>query len=134
MKKILVIDDSPFYAKLMGDKLPKKDYEVLVAHDGEEGLKMVEEKKPDLILLDLAMPKLDGIGFLKRAQADQGPIKIPVLIFSNSNDLDKVSEGVALGVKGYIVKSLETLETIVDSVRNALEEADLKKKEEEAVK
>lgn len=129
MKKILVIDDSPFYAKIMSDKLPKEEYEVLVAGDGEEGVQMVAKHDPDLILLDLAMPKLDGISFLKKVQADRGDFAIPVIIFTNNNDLDKVSEGVALGVQGYIVKSLETLETIVESVKDALRKAEEKKKD-----
>lgn len=130
MKKILVIDDSPFYAKILRDKLPKEEYEVLVAGDGEEGIELVNKNNPDLILLDLAMPKLDGLSFLKKIQADRGDLTIPVIIFTNNNDLDKVSEGVALGVQGYIVKSLETLETIVDSVKDALRKAEEKKNKE----
>lgn len=121
MKKILVVDDNPFYAKVLQDKLPKGKYDVLVAQDGEEGIEMVEKNTPDLILLDLKMPKVDGISFLRKIQADRVSSEIPVLIFSNTDKLDQVSESLALGVKGYIVKSLESLERIVESVQTTLE-------------
>src|SRR4051812_17595094 len=117
MRKILIVDDSPFYAKTISDSLPKKEYAVVVAKDGLEALTMVDSEKPDLILLDLALPKLDGIGFLKKIQEQRGQLKIPIFIFSNTNSMDKVSEGVALGVRGYIVKSTESLKSIVDNIK-----------------
>ena len=120
MKKILIIDDDEVFKKTLSAKLELLTYEVIWASDGEEGLAKSISEKPDLILLDMKMPKLDGIGFLKKRQADQDLPKVPILITSNISTIDKISEGVSLGVKGYIIKSNETLDTIVKEVERIL--------------
>jgi len=112
MKKILVIDDDTTFVSSMKASLDSDTYEVTSASDGIEGLKHVEESRPDLILLDIMMPKMDGLEFLKEMNAKYGEGKIPVLITSNVSSLDKVSEGVMLGIRGYFVKSNESLESI----------------------
>lgn len=120
MKKILVIDDDETFQKAISAKLELLTYSVILASDGEEGLLKTLSEKPDLILLDIKMPKLDGIGFLKKLRANNDAPKIPILITSNLSAIDKISEGVALGVKGYIIKSDETLDTISKAVASAL--------------
>ena len=104
----------------MSAKLELLTYQVITASDGEEGLTKAISEKPDLILLDIMMPKLDGIGFLKKLNEKADMPKIPILITSNLSAIDKISEGVSLGVKGYIIKSDETLDTIVKEVKAAL--------------
>ena len=69
MKKILVIDDDQFFNKTLGAALPAGKYTLLSAEDGEAGLKILNEEKPDLIVLDLMMPKLDGTSFLKKLRS-----------------------------------------------------------------
>ena len=120
MKKILIIDDDEVFKKTLSAKLELLTYKVVWASDGEEGLTKAISEKPDLILLDMKMPKLDGIGFLKNLHADQDAPKVPILITSNISTIDKISEGVSLGVKGYIIKSNETLDTIVKEVERIL--------------
>ena len=120
MKKILIIDDDATFQKTMTTKLGEKGFEALTAADGEEGLAKALSDKPDLILLDIRMPKLDGIGFLKKLRANQDAPKMPILITSNLSTVEQISEGVALGVKGYIIKSNETLDTIVKEVETVL--------------
>ena len=120
MTKILIIDDDVVFQKTMATKFEEKSYEIVVASDGEEGLAKALTEKPDLILLDIMMPKLDGLGFLKKLRADENAPKIPILITSNLSAIDKISEGIALGVKGYIIKSNETLDTIVREVETVL--------------
>lgn len=119
-KKILIIDDDQVFQKTMADKLTSLNYEVLSAFDGEVGLNKALSDKPDLILLDIKMPKLDGIGLLKELRAKKDLPKVPVLITSNLSGMEEISEGVTLGVSGYIVKSNETLDTIVKEVENIL--------------
>ncbi len=116
MKKILIIDDSPFYAKMISDALPKGKYTIKTASSGLKGLEELAKERPDLIILDLLMPELDGISFLKKIQVEKGKLPIPVLIFSNMSETDKVAEGVSLGVKGYIVKSQESLGSIAQHI------------------
>ena len=134
MKKILVVDDNVFFAKTIADSLPKDKYQVVTAEDGEEGLKKLQSEKPDLVLLDILMPKIDGMEFLKILQSkrikNNGEFPTPIIITSNISNINKISEGVALGVKGYIVKSDESLNNIVSSIEQVLqsEEAARKKK------
>lgn len=120
MKKILIIDDDPIFQKAMSVKLELLTYQVITASDGEEGLSKTISEKPDLILLDIKMPKLDGIGFLKKLRVSKDVPSIPILITSNLSTIDKISEGVSLGIKGYIIKSNETLDTITKEVETIL--------------
>jgi DNA-binding response OmpR family regulator len=121
MKKILVIDDEPVFSKMIREGLDASKYEILEAQDGEEGLKKVEEIKPELILLDIMMPKLDGMGFLKKLNEIHGKGAIPVVITSNLSTITKISEGLSLGVRGYIIKSNESIQTIARTIDNILE-------------
>ena len=121
MKKILIIDDDILFHKMMSVKLNENGYEVVTASDGQDGLKKAIEEKPDLILLDMKMPKLDGIGFLNALKEKKDISPIPILITSNLSSIDKISEGISFGVKGYIIKSDESLDTIakeVDAILN----------------
>lgn len=124
MKKILIVDDDDdddaLFAKIISDTLPKGKYKVAMAENGEEGLRKMESEKPDLILLDILMPKMDGIEFLKILQSrkpqNKGELPVPVIIISNLSNINKISEGVALGVQGYIVKSDESLQNISNNI------------------
>ena len=121
MKRILIIDDDATFHKVMGDKLKALGYDVTHGYDGEEGWQMaLGTNRPDLILLDIRMPKLDGMDFLKKLKDRKDIAPIPVLITSNLTTFDNISEGVALGIRGYIVKSNESLDTIVKNVEEVL--------------
>lgn len=82
MTKILLIEDDLILQKMYQNKFQKMDYQVLVASDGGEGYKVAKNEKPDLILLDLMMPKVSGIAALKMLKEDQDTINIPVAILS----------------------------------------------------
>ena len=116
IKKILVIDDDKTFQKTMRDTLEPLGYIVSEAHDGEEGLKKVKKEKPDLILLDVVMPKLGGMEFLKVLNGNKSQAQIPVLITSNFSGANMIEEGMKLGIRGYIVKSDESLKTIVNNI------------------
>lgn len=127
MKKILVIDDDQFFAKTLESALPKEKYSLVYAEDGEVGLAKLESEKPDLIILDLMMPKLDGTEFLKRLRDSKDFGKIPVLVSSNLSSVKKISDVMAMGAIGYVIKSDESLESIVQDIERVLGED--KKKE-----
>ncbi len=119
MKKILVIDDDQFFPITIKEALDAKKYEVRFARDGIEGLAAVDISKPDAILLDINMPNMDGMQFLMALNKKIGhKDTIPVIITSNLSGMDTISQGLALGVRGYIVKSDESLETIATAVDN----------------
>lgn len=116
MKKILIIDDDMTFLKTVRGTLEAEGYAVAEAHDGVEGLRIFKQENPNLVLLDIVMPKLGGIEFLKILQKDKGSQPLPILITSNFSGIGKIDEGLELGIRGYIVKSNESLKTIVNSV------------------
>ena len=118
-KNILVIDDDATFIAAMEGVLNKEHYEMTSAHDGTTGLEAIKKHKPDLILLDIRMPGMNGIEFLKELNDTYGKGAIPIIITSNVSELDIVSEGISLGVRGYFMKSNESLENIVKIVDDA---------------
>ena len=119
MKKILVIDDDKFFPITIKEALDPEKYEVQTASDGIEGLAAVEASRPDVILLDINMPNMNGIQFLTEMNSKLGPDDpIPVIITSNLSGTNDISQGIALGVRGYIVKSNESLSTIGTTIDN----------------
>ena len=123
IKKILIIDDDKIFSKILRDGLiggGQGKYEVLTAFDGEEGLAVAAKERPDLVMLDMMMPKLTGIEFLKKYRQEEWGKDTPVIVETQLSDLEKMSEGVALGVRGYIIKSDYSLETILRQVEDIL--------------
>jgi DNA-binding response OmpR family regulator len=112
MKTILIIDDESYFAKSVEATLDPKKYKVIAAVNGEEGLAMVEKFSPDAVLLDINMPKMNGMEVLKHLDTK----KFPVIITSNLSSRETISDGVAMGVRGYIIKSNESLEAIASTI------------------
>ena len=122
-KKLLIVDDDKIFLKIFKDTLARKykdKYEVTVAHNGIEALEKMEEFQPDLIVLDIQMPKMDGLEFLQELKQRNHGLQIPVLISSNFSDIDKISEGLEFGVKGYVVKSDYSLDGIIKQIDSLL--------------
>lgn len=115
MKKILIIDDQPEFSLLVLNALDDKKYSVRSALNAEEALKKLEHERPDLLLLDLNMPGMGGMAFLKKLNESEGE-KIPVLITTNESSMEKITEGVMLGIRGYILKSGESIQHIVRAI------------------
>ena len=120
MKNILILDDDAAFIDTMKASIDATRYAVAFAGNGEEGLERMKSFKPDIILLDIMMPKMDGIEFLKKVNEQYGEGKTPVLITSNVSSLEQISEGVALGIRGYVVKSNESLQGIVSIIDKTL--------------
>jgi len=118
--RVLVVEDDQFLRGLMSQKLTKEGFEVIEAVDGEEGLKMVTEKQPHIVLLDLILPGMGGFEVLRKIRQDENIGGIPVLILSNlgqKDDLDKANE---LGATDYLVKAHNTPGEILDKVKAIL--------------
>lgn len=123
MKKILLIDDDKIFLKIFRDTIRKNRsgiYDVETSSSAKEGLVRVRENRPELIVLDIKMPKMDGIEFLRELKKENLGSQIPVLISSNFFDITKIGEGVELGVKGYVVKSDYSLEEIIKHIDGLL--------------
>lgn len=123
MKKILLIDDDAVFLKIVKDFLKAKSYEVITAKDGQEGLQVTKKEKPDLILLDVLMPNIGGMDFLKLIKENEMLNKIPVIIVSNFTSMNYVEEGIKLGARGYIIKSDESLKTMIDTIESIIGKA-----------
>ena len=104
-KSILLIEDDEFLAELYATKLNLEGFDIALAVDGEKGLKMIKEKKPSLILLDIILPKLDGFEILKIIKADKKLKNIPVILLTNLSQKDEVKKGLDLGADDYLIKA-----------------------------
>ena len=121
-KKILIIEDEVALADAMKVGLSDAGYAAETAYDGEEGLAKAKSLLPDLILLDLMLPKKDGMAVLKELRQETATAEIPVMILSQLSDTEKISEGVSLGVVGYLVKVDFSLAEVVERVKKVLGE------------
>ncbi len=122
-KKILIIDDDKIFSKILRDSLlssGKEKYEVVAVFDGPSGLDAVVREKPDLIMLDLVMPNMNGIEFLKKLRAESWGKDVPVIVVTQLSDLGKMSEGIELGVRGYIIKSDYSMGDILKQIEDVL--------------
>ncbi len=121
-KVILFIEDESVLQKTFGEILKQEGYEVISALDGEIGLRLAKEKKPDLILLDLILPKINGFDVLKKLKEDKETQGIPVIILTNLEGIGDVDKALELGATTYLVKAQYTLEEMVEKIKKALGE------------
>lgn len=119
-KTILIIEDDKFLRELISQKLIKEDYNVIEAVDGEEGIKKIKEEKPDLILLDLILPGIDGFEVLSKVKEDNSLREIPVIVLSNLGQRDDVEKGLKLGAVDYLIKAHFTPGEIIEKIKTAL--------------
>jgi DNA-binding response OmpR family regulator len=115
--KILIIEDDRFLRELMVRKLKMEDFEVMEAEDGGEGLKKIKEGKPDLVLLDLILPEMDGFEVLEEKRKEEKIKDIPVIILSNLGQKEEIDRGLQLGAKDYLVKAQFSPSEIIEKVK-----------------
>ncbi len=122
--RILIVEDDRFLRRACEGSLRQRGFSVLTAADGEEGLRAAQAEKPDLVLLDMLMPKRSGMEVLRALKADPATRHIRVLILSNSSrDLD-MHQVLSLGAVGYLVKANLSLQQLGDQVSRILEADD----------
>ena len=121
--KILIIEDDQRINKVYMAKLSVEGIAVVTALDGEEGLRKVYSEKPDLILLDLMLPRKSGFDILKEIKADPKVKDIPVLILSNLAQEKEIEEGLALGAEDYLVKTDYSIQQVMEKIKKALEKS-----------
>lgn len=119
-KKILIIEDEVSLLMALKEKFTQEGFDVFEAKDGEEGLKMIDEKKPDLVLLDLIMPIMDGITMLNRLRERGESSEVSVIILTNLGDERAVAESIRNGVTNYLVKTNWSLDDVVKKAREKL--------------
>jgi CheY-like chemotaxis protein len=119
-RRILVAEDDRFLRKAAEAVLARHGYAVLTAGDGEEALQVARAERPDLILLDLIMPKLHGFEVLRQLKRDTGTALIPVVVLSNLGQESDVEQAMALGAVAYCIKANLSLQDLVRQVGDIL--------------
>ena len=118
--KVLIVEDDKFLSELISTKLDKEGFNIALAGDGETGLKKAEEFKPEIVLLDIMLPGMDGFEVLEKLKASPELKKIPVIILSNFGQESKVERGLQLGAVDYLVKANFTTGEIVAKLKEIL--------------
>lgn len=119
--RILVVEDETFLVKIYAVKLKKEGYDVSIAADGEQAVALAREIKPDLILLDLILPKMNGFEALEAMRASRENKSTPVIVLSNLGQEEDMKRAEAFGVDAYLVKANHSIQEIVDKIRETLE-------------
>ena len=119
-KRVLLVEDDRFLRRACEKSLQHQGFTVSTAPDGEEALRAIHADPPDIILLDLLMPKVSGFEVLKDIRSDEKTRSIPVIILTNSSKETDVREIQSLGVTGYLVKANLSLEELGSQVKQAL--------------
>ena len=109
---ILVVDDDPVIQKLLTVNFEMEGYRVVVAGDGEEGLRKATEDQPDIVLLDVMMPRMDGVEVARRLKSDESTASIPVILLSAKAQANDISGGLDAGADDYITKPFDPLELL----------------------
>ncbi|HTM68429.1 MAG TPA: response regulator [Candidatus Binatia bacterium] len=118
--KVLIVDDDAFLSGIYATKLELDGFGVVTARDGEEGLKAAMKEKPDLILLDVLMPKLDGFEVLKRLKADPETKPIPVIMLTNLGQKEDIEKGLQDGAVDYLIKAHFVPAEAVEKIKKVL--------------
>lgn len=118
-----MIEEDRFLRKIYRDKLSRLGFEFLEATNGEEGLNKIIAEKPDLVLLDLILPRKNGFDVLIDMKSNKNTDKIPVIILSNLGQESDIKRGLSLGAKDYLVKTEVSLSEVVNKVKEELVKA-----------
>ena len=119
-QKILIVEDEESLAQMYKTKFEKEGYLVLVASDGMEGLELAGREKPDIILLDIILPKKDGFMVLNELKSDKKTSKMKVIMLTNLGQDEDIAKGKKIGALDYFVKASLTPAQLVDKVRGYL--------------
>jgi len=120
--KILLIEDDTFLVEMYTTKFELEGFEVFSAEDGKKGLEMVKKSEPDIILLDILMPKMDGFAVLDALKKDSQTADIPVILLTNLGQKDDVKKGFEKGAAGYLIKAHFMPSEVVEKIKKILKE------------
>lgn len=118
-EKILIVDDEPDIVKVIQHRLETEMYKTAVAYDGQQALEKVKSEKPNLIILDIIMPKTDGFAVCQKIKKDPETAKIPIVILTAKTALSDKEQGFSYGAEAYLTKPFD-LEELVNLVKQML--------------
>ncbi|MFA6974156.1 MAG: response regulator [Parcubacteria group bacterium] len=117
-KKIMIVEDDSFVMDIYHTKLEQENFEVIEAVNGVEAVKKLQEIEPDLILLDIIMPYMDGLEVLQKIKSDDRLKRIPVVLLTNLSQKEEVNRGLELGANDYLIKSHFTPSEVLEKIKN----------------
>ena len=120
--KILIVEDDNFLVEMYTTKFELEGFDVISAEDGKKGLEMVSREKPDIILLDILMPVMDGFAVLDALKKDKTTADIPVILLTNLGQKDDVKKGFEKGAVGYLIKAHFMPSEVVEKIKKILKE------------
>lgn len=118
--KIALIEDDPFLSSMYSTKFEIEGFKVVAANDGAKGVEVITKELPDIVLLDVLMPKMNGFDVLKEIKKNEKTKDIPVILLTNLNQSDEVEKGMELGAVDYLVKAHFMPSEVVEKIKNAL--------------
>ena len=119
-KKILIVEDDRALRMILQDKLARENFAVFVASDGAEGLKIAEKELPDIVLLDIIMPKMSGVDMLKLMRETTWGKTVPVLFLTNDNKPERMMEALKINANDYLIKSDWGLAEIITKIKETI--------------
>ncbi len=119
-KKILLVEDDSFLISMYTTKFELENFEVVAAEDGEKGLGLAAEEKPDIILLDILLPKMNGFEVLKELKNNKETNQIPVILLTNLSQKNEIEQGLALGAQDYLIKAHFMPSEVMDKIKKVL--------------
>jgi len=120
MPKVLIVEDDKFLRELINRKLQSENFETVLAVDGESGLDLIQKEMPDIALLDLILPGINGFEVLAKAKEIDKVKEIPVIVLSNLGQKDDIDKGINLGAADYLVKAHFTPSEIIEKINEVL--------------
>jgi two-component system alkaline phosphatase synthesis response regulator PhoP len=120
LKKALFIEDDDFLRSLVVTKLQKNDFVVATSADGSNALELINQEKPDILLLDLMLPGVSGFEILKQVRESETWKNLKVIIFSNLGEEEDIRRGEELGADEYLIKSNFTLDELIEKMREII--------------
>lgn len=115
--KILLIEDDPFLLSMYSVKFESEDFKVLTAEDGEKGIKIALKEKPEIILLDILLPKMNGFEVLAKLKKSDETKNIPIILLTNLSQKDEISKGLSLGADDYLIKAHFMPSEVVEKIK-----------------
>ncbi|MEA3398357.1 MAG: response regulator [Patescibacteria group bacterium] len=117
---ILLIEDDPFLLSMYSTKFEIENFRVVTADDGEKGLRQAESDLPDIILLDIMLPNMNGFEVLEKLKQNKSTADIPVILLTNLNQKNEIERGLSLGASDYLIKAHFMPSEVVDKIKKTL--------------
>lgn len=121
--KVLIVEDDNFLETLVARKFVSAGVEVIGVQNGEDAIPEIEKENPDVVLLDLMLPGINGFDILQKAGENSKTRHIPIIVFSNFSEDDKIKEAKSLGARDYLIKSNFTLDELLVKIKEILKES-----------